>query len=266
MAEIIIDELHDSVTNFFNKKDKNKQGYITFGDFKDILYRDLKIDYESDIGIFQVFFDFILSDKMVEGEDIIEIKKLINIIITYSERDKPDNFENCEEEDISKISDINTNTNEKNILFQEKEDLTGTNAPNLVNNNITNVKLKQQENESEIDEVSFDKIISEFAHYLFTNKKRFYSIFPSISLEKKINNQTITAENLKLGFQKASFSISDKEFLVVMAHFDPINKAKVKVEDLKHEIEKYAPLYFKQSFQRIDSEEIEKNLNKNVDN
>ena len=211
----------------------------------------------------------------------------INIIITYSKRDKPDNLENDEEEENNKIKDINTNANDNNkkkFLFQEEEDLTGTNAPNLVNNNIINAKLEQQENESEIDnennkinteiantqlntgEVSFDKIISEFAHYLFTNKKRFSSIFPSISLEKIINNHTITAETLKLGFQRASYPISDKEFSVVMTHFDPINKAKVKVEDLKHEIEKYAPLYFKQSFQRIDSEEIEKNLNKNVDN
>ena len=281
LAEIIIDELHDSVTNFFNKKDKNKQGYITFDDFKDILYRDLKIDYKSDIENFQIFFDFVLSDKMVEGEDIIETKKLINIIITYSKRDKPDNLENDEEEENNKIKDINTNANDNNkkkFLFQEEEDLTGTNAPNLVNNNIINAKLEQQENESEIDnennkinteiantqlntgEVSFDKIISEFAHYLFTNKKRFSSIFPSISLEKIINNQTITAETLKLGFQRASYPISDKEFSVVMTHFDPINKDKVNVEDLKHEIEKYAPLYFKQSFQKIDSEEIEKKL------
>ena len=277
LAEIIIDELHDSVTNFFQKKDRNKQGYITFNDFKDILNRDLKIDYKSDIENFQVFFDFVLSDKMIEGEDIIETKKIINIIISYSGRDKPDNFGNDEEEDNTKINDINiNNNNKKGILFQEEEDLKGTNAPNLNNKNITNVKLEQQENESETEnnkmpiemintqitqgEVSFDKIISEFAHYLFTNKKRFSSIFPSISLEKIINNQTITAETLKLGFQRASYPISDKEFSIVMTHFDPINKEKVNVEDLKHEIEKYAPLYFKQSFQKIDSEEIEKKL------
>ena len=263
------------MTNFFQKKDRNKQGYITFNDFKDILNRDLKIDYKSDIENFQVFFDFVLSDKMIEGEDIIETKKIINIIISYSGRDKPDNFGNDEEEDNTKINDINNN-NKKGILFQEEEDLKGTNAPNLNNKNITNVKLEQQENESETEnnkmpiemintqitqgEVSFDKIISEFAHYLFTNKKRFSSIFPSISLEKIINNQTITAETLKLGFQRASYPISDKEFSIVMTHFDPINKEKVNVEDLKHEIEKYAPLYFKQSFQKIDSEEIEKKL------
>ena len=106
LAEIIIDELHDSVTNFFNKKDKNKQGYITFDDFKDILYHDLKIDYKSDIEDFQVFFDFILSDKMVKGEDIIVIKRLIYIIISHSKRDKLDYFENDEEEDNNKLKNI----------------------------------------------------------------------------------------------------------------------------------------------------------------
>ena len=142
LAEIIIDELHDSVTNFFNKKDKNKKGYISFDDLKDILYYDLKVDYKSDIDNFQVFFDFVLSDKLVEGEEIIETKNLIYIIIFYSKRDKPDNFENIEEEDNNELknNDFNTN-NKKNILFKEEED--------LVNKNITNVKLEQKETEKE---------------------------------------------------------------------------------------------------------------------
>ena len=142
LAEIIIDELHDSVTNFFNKKDKNKKGYISFDDLKDILYYDLKVDYKSDIDNFQVFFDFVLSDKLVEGEEIIETKNIIYIIIFYSKRDKPDNFENNEEEDNNELknNDFNTN-NKKNILFKEEED--------LVNKNITNVKLEQKETEKE---------------------------------------------------------------------------------------------------------------------
>jgi len=274
LAEIIIDELHDSITNFFRKKDKNNQGYITFDDFKDILYRELKIDYKSDIENFQVFFDFVLSDKMVEGEDIIETKKLINILKTYSGRDKPENIQDDEEEeDITKIR----TQNQKKILFAEEEVLKGQNAPNLktdIKDNIINTKSENEEinednNNIPIEQintqtitspVSFEKIMSEFARYLFTNKIRFSSIFPSINLEKIINNQTITDEALKLGFENASFHLSDKEFSVIMTHFDPINKSKVVVEELKHEIEKYAPLYFKQNFQKIDNDELDKKI------
>ena len=75
IADIIIDELNDSITNFVNKKDRNNQGYITLNDFKDIMEHDLKIDYKSDIDNLQIFFDFITSNKMIEGEDIIETKK-----------------------------------------------------------------------------------------------------------------------------------------------------------------------------------------------
>ena len=45
-----------------------------------------------------------------------------------------------------------------------------------------------------------------------------------------------------------------------MSHFCPINKNKVLVEDLKHEISKYEPYYFKQNYQKIDPEEIENRL------
>ena len=46
-------------------------------------------------------------------------------------------------------------------------------------NNI-NLLTKIANTQLNTGEVSFDKIISEFAHYLFTNKKRFSSIFPSL--------------------------------------------------------------------------------------
>ena len=85
--------------------------------------------------------------------------------------------------------------------------------------------------------------------------------------EKVINNQTISDETLRLGFQNANYPISDKEFSVVMTHFDPINKSKVSVENLKHEISKYEPKYFTQSYQKIDPDEIEtklKNFSKQV--
>ena len=270
IAEIISDELHDSITNFFNKKDKNNQGYITFNDFKDILTQDLKVDYKSDIENFQIFFDFVLSDKMIQGEDIIETKKLIKILKTYGQRDQPEKSQKEEEEED--IADIRK-TKKKAILFEEEEEMIGTKGANT-NNNIINSNIEKDEDENDkinkslelintqinTSVISFDKIMSEFAHYLFTNRIRFSSIFPSINLEKLINNQTISAETLKLGFQNASYPISEKEFSVIMTHFDPVNKEKVLVEDLKHEISRYEPYYFKQNYQKIDPEEIENRL------
>ena len=230
IADIIIDELNDSITNFINKKDRNNKGYITLNDFKDIMEQDLKIDYKSDIENLQIFFDFITSNKMIEGEDIIETKKLINILVTYSERDKPDNYK---EEDNNKIRDNNK------ILFKEEDGIQGTNTPNL-NNNINNNNNTQINTST----ISFEKIMSEFSKYLYNNRIRFNSIFLSIKLDQIVNNQTISAETLKLGFQNASFPLTEKEFSVIMTHFDPINKTKVLVEELKHEISKYEPKYF----------------------
>ena len=277
LAEIIIDELRDSVTNFINKKDKDNLGYITLNDFKDIMEKDLKIDYKSDIDNLQIFFDFITSNKMVQGEDIIETKKLIKIITEYSGRDKPEHLEKDKETEKyeEKEKEIKL-TGKKAFLFEEENDLIGTNNPNLTgteNNKLLNAKLNDDDDEENIkipldiintqinsSAISFDKIMSDFAHYLFSNRIRFNSIFPSINLEKIINNQTISDETLKLGFQNANFSLSEKEFSVVMTHFDPINKTKVLVEDLKHEISKYEPKYFKQSYQKIDPEEFENKL------
>ena len=277
LADIIIDELRDSVTNFINKKDKDNLGYITLNDFKDIMEKDLKIDYKSDIDNLQIFFDFITSNKMVQGEDIIETKKLIKIITEYSGRDKPEHLEKDKETGKyeEKEKEIKL-TGKKAFLFEEENDLIGTNNPNLTgteNNKLLNAKLNDDDDEENIkipldiintqinsSAISFDKIMSDFAHYLFSNRIRFNSIFPSINLEKIINNQTISDETLKLGFQNANFSLSEKEFSVLMTHFDPINKTKVLVEDLKHEISKYEPKYFKQSYQKIDPEEFENKL------
>ena len=267
LADIIIDELNDSITNFINRKDKNNQGYITLNDFKDIMEHDLKIDYKSDIENLQIFFDFITSNKMIEGEDIIETKKLINILITYSERDKPDNYKEDDNNNINNNTNIKTNNK---ILFQEEEDLKGTNAPNStsgIRSNILNAENEEKKSDNEMintqintSTISFEKIMSEFAKYLFNNRIRFNSIFPSIKLDQIVNNQTISSETLKLGFHNASFPLSEKEFSVIMTHFDPINKSKVLVEELKHEISKYEPKYFTQSYQKIDSEEIDNKL------
>ena len=268
LAEIIIGELHDSVTNFFQKKDKNNQGYLLLDDFKEIMEKDLAIDYKSDLENLQIFFDFITSDKMVEGSDIVEVKKLIKTIIRYSGKDKPEEIEDKSEDENNKIN--NKMNNKKNNMFEEEEELKGTNAPNLnnSNDNINNKNFKEDDddNEEEIIDtstpLSFEKIMAEFAHYLFNNHIRFNTIFPSIDLEKIINNQTITEDTLRSGFDNANYHISDKEINIIMTHFDPVNKSKILVEDLKHEISNYEPKYFDQRYQKRDSNNIENQLNK----
>ena len=147
LADIIIDELHDSVTNFFLKKDNNK-GYITLNDFKDILYQDLKIDYKSDINNFQTFLDFIVSDKMIEGELIIETKRIINVIKTYSGRDGPNEIENKpsqnERQDYEKQmierkqynDKYNNEENEEQIQFKDKISFPSNQQMNLNEQNI----------------------------------------------------------------------------------------------------------------------------------
>ena len=282
IADIIIEELHDSVTNFFQKKHKLK-GYFYLDEFKDILENDLKISLEGtdeEKESVNIFLDFVTSDQMVEGSDIVDIKKLIHIITYYSGKDGP-------QKPINNTID-NSNQNNK-IKFDEEDELKGTNAPNIntekkiseqnanldneintdthnVNNNIidtsTNKKIITDIINTNINtsSISFDKIISDFAHCLYNNRIRFNNVFPSINLEKIINNQTISDETLRLGFQNANFEITEQEFSVVMTHFDPINKNKVLVEDLKHEIAKYEPKYFNQSYQKIDPDVIKAKL------
>ena len=51
------------------------------------------LGYKSDLENLQIFFDFITSDKMVEGNDIVEVKILIKTIIRYSCKDKSEDIE-----------------------------------------------------------------------------------------------------------------------------------------------------------------------------
>ena len=290
VADIIINELNDSVTNFFQKKDKKKCGYLFLKEFKEILEKDLSISLEGteqEMEDFNTFFDFVTSDKMVQGSDIVIIKNLIHTITYYSGKDGPSQENN---------NNLSNSKQNNNIDFQEEDNLKPTNAPNInenkpnnqnanikedintnsikIDNNIDNIDNSNQDinkNKNVITEIintnintssiSFDKIISDFAQCLNNNRIRFNNVFPSINLEKVINNQTISEETLKLGFQNAGFDITDQEFSVVMTHFDPINKKTILVEDLKHEIAKYQPKYFNQSYQKIDPQIIESRLN-----
>ena len=135
LAEIIICELKDNVTDFFLKKDNNRKGYLTVKEFEDILYHDLKIDYKNDMNNFQVFLEFILSDKVAQGEYIIEINKLIFIIKTYSEKynqinNNSDNRQYEENEEQIQFKDkISFPSNQQNNLNEQN---------NNYNNNIRN--------------------------------------------------------------------------------------------------------------------------------
>ena len=269
IADIIIDEKLDSVTNFFNRKNKKHGGYLFLDEFKEILEKDLQISLEGtqqEMDDFNIFFDFVTDDKMVQGRDIVEIKKLIHVITYYSGKDGP-------KQTTTNIGGNNlSNSNQNNkITFDEETNLRGTEAPNLSDkqkyqnedintssniNNINNINNNQQLTEKintdiNTSSISFDKIMSNFAQCLYHNRIRFSNAFPSIDLEKIINNQEISAEELRQGFENANFRVNDQEFSVIMTHFDPINNKRVLVEDLKHEIAKYQPKYFSQHYQRV---------------
>ena len=120
------------------KKDNNK-GYITLNDFKDILYQDLKIDYKSDINNFQTFLDFIVSDKMIEGELIIETKRIINVIKTYSGRDGPNEVEN-------KPNQNERQDYEKQMIERKQYNDKYNNEENEGNNIMINIIMKKMKN------------------------------------------------------------------------------------------------------------------------
>jgi hypothetical protein len=151
LAEIIINELNDNVTNFFLKKDKNGKGYFTLNDFKDILYHDLKIDYKNDMNNFQVFLDFILSDKMIQNEYIVEINKLIFIIKTYSEKyNNQNNIDNRQYEQKQMVENKQYNNNydnrenEEQIQFSDNISFPSNQQINLNEQNNNNIRNNEQ--------------------------------------------------------------------------------------------------------------------------
>ena len=277
IADIIIEELHDSVTNFFHKKDKKNGGFLFLDEFKEILEKELQISLEGtqqEMDDFNIFFDFVTADKMVKGSDIVEIKKLIHVITYYSGKDGPSQtIKNVEQNNLG-----NSNSNNK-INFEEENNPKGTEAPNLnenkeknqnqninedINTNSSNINNINNNNQLLTTNIntsvkSFDKLMSNFAQCLSNNRIRFSDAFPSINLDKIINNQTISKEEVQKGFYNANFKVSEEELSVIMGHFDPTNSGKIFVEDLKHEIAKYQPKYFTQSYQKVIQPIISKN-------
>ena len=251
IADIIIDEKNDSVTNFWRNNDKYQEGYITIEKFKKILEEDLQIAVDGDdedAENMKIFLDFVVDDKQIQGNDIIKITRIIQIIKGYSGKDQPQN---------------------KQINFGFEQAFQGTNAGNvnddkskLNNSNNANIRLNNIDpnqsvnsllNSNIITSTPFEKIISDFAHYLNNHRIKFNSIFPSINLERVISNQTITGDELKSGFQNANFPLSYENYQNLMQHFDSNSKNIVKVDDLKSEISKFEPQYFEQEFQKSDN-------------
>ena len=269
ISDIITQEKRDTIENYFKQKDKRREGFIYLNEFKDILKEDLEIAIDDE---FQLFFDFIIEDKMVQGSDIIIINKLIHIITFYSNKEEG---ESSVSDEASNTANERPNISNNKVTFKEEDPLKGTKNQNINesqrnvgpistvedNNRISPRKTEIINTDINTSSISFDKIISDFAHCLYNNRIRFNDVFPSIQLDKIINNQTISDETLKLGFENAGFELSDKEFSVVMTHFDPINKNTVSVENLMNEISKYVPKYFNQSYQKIDKRVIEPKYN-----
>ena len=249
IADIIIGEKNDSVTNFWRNTDKFQEGYITIEKFKNILEQDLQIAVDGDdedAENMKIFLDFVVDDKQVQGHDIIKISRIIQIIKGYSGKDQPD---------------------KKQVNFGYEQEFQGTNVGNVnmdknnlnnVNINLKNIDPNQSVNSllksSIVISTSYEKIISDFAHFLNNHGIKFNSVFPSINLLKPINNQTITGEELHKGILNAGLPLSYEDYQTLMQHFDPTSKNIVKVDDLKSEIAKYEPQYFGQMFQKNDNE------------
>ena len=139
IIDIIIDELNDSFTNFFQKKDKNGNGYFFLDEFKKIIENDLQIDINGDKENFQIFFDFILSNNMVQNKYIIELKHLIHIFSYYNYRDEKPKHDN--DKNILNIINKNVNSSKENNI--EKKERTIINNLKVDNHLESSLKIKE---------------------------------------------------------------------------------------------------------------------------
>ena len=263
LADIIIKELNDSVTNFFKKKFKLHGGYLFIDEFKDIFEHEFLIDVKANEENYGVFLDFVTSDKKRQGSYVIFIKHLIHVITYYSGKDGPTSENNN--------NNINTNSSNNKVNFEE-ENIRGTNSQNIDNADLnrSNEEINEENNKGDINKSSlsgiknldfnltpFDKIMSDFAQYLNNNQIRFSDAFPA-------NSQVISDEELKTGFKNSGFDMTEQEFWIIIKHFDPVNQNKILLEDLKKEIAKYQPKYFNQYYQKVDQDVLDtKKFNEN---
>ena len=125
IADIIIDEKGMSITDFFNNADNYCKGFISMEKLKKIFRDDLEIDIDSDNSM-DDFFDMLIADDKIEGEDIAKIKHIINVIKTYSGKDKPSTLNQANKQ----------NTMNQNTMNQNTTNLKATNTNNRFNSSI----------------------------------------------------------------------------------------------------------------------------------
>ena len=274
VADIIIDEKNMSISNYFKNTDNYSKGFITMEKLKKVFRDDLDIDIDSDNSM-DDFFDMVIADDKIEGKDIVKINHIINVIKTYSGKDKPNIGNQTNKQSTinqntmnnnntintnNNNNTINTNNNNTNTQFQF-QNITGDNA--VMDNNKSNLNTLKNQNQSQINNrfnssindnnknINIDnndatgKILKNFSQTLFNNKIPFNSIFPS---DNNNANQTISYQELERGIQKTNYPLTKQELNILINHFDPISKNKIEVEKLKNDIKKYEPTYFNESF------------------
>ena len=92
LADIINNELHSYISDFFKKFCKYNSNYLTIKQLKNIIDDELGVDI-SDHSM-DVFFDYVTENEIINNQQICQIDKLINIIINNNGGDKKnvDNF------------------------------------------------------------------------------------------------------------------------------------------------------------------------------
>ena len=87
IADIINNENNEGITGFFNKCDKDHKKYFTIEELRYIFSEELGIETNDEI--IDLFFDFVLEERLLNNNLIIKIPKLTSIIINYAGTDEP---------------------------------------------------------------------------------------------------------------------------------------------------------------------------------
>ena len=249
MANLIIDEKQMKIPDFVRSLDRGKDGFITLNDFKQFIVDNYEMDFNTDHSM-DNFIDFLLSDEIVGGEDVIHVDWLTENLLKNSNSAQP--------QPTQQQPQMSNNFNQSINLSQGPM---GGNTVPLVGNASMNTQPINQQQPNLLQSVQNrglkpgetreSKILCDFSKYLEAQKIRFVQIFPSAL--SQFPDQIIREFELKNGFKLANFPINNADVNLLLAYFDPITKDKVKVIQLKDEISKYAPTYFNQPYQNATS-------------